>query len=111
MRLVRFWNGVAVLTLLAFSDGGASPWVADNGDGTYRNPILHADYSDPDVIRVGTDFYMTASSFNAVAGLPILHLRARRRRPARMATRAALEKHIRTVRAESCLSAGDHGHQ
>ena len=48
-------------------------WVADNGDGTYKNPILHADYSDPDVVRVGEDYYMTASSFNAVPGLPILH--------------------------------------
>ena len=48
-------------------------WVADNGDGTYKNPIIFADYSDPDVIRVGDDFYMTASSFNAVPGLPILH--------------------------------------
>jgi len=48
-------------------------WVADNGDGTYKNPILHADYSDPDAIRVGKDFYMTASSFNQVPGLPILH--------------------------------------
>jgi beta-xylosidase len=48
-------------------------WNADNGDGTYSNPILHADYSDPDVIRVGNDFYMTASSFNCIPGLPILH--------------------------------------
>lgn len=48
-------------------------WVADNGDGTYNNPILHADYSDPDVVRVGNDYYMTASSFNAIPGLPILH--------------------------------------
>ncbi len=40
---------------------------------TYKNPILHIDYSDPDVIRVGADFYMTASSFNNVPGLPILH--------------------------------------
>ncbi|WP_167607227.1 glycoside hydrolase 43 family protein [Maribellus sediminis] len=48
-------------------------WVADNGDGTYKNPILHADYSDPDVVRVGADYYMTASSFNCVPGLPILH--------------------------------------
>lgn len=47
-------------------------WVADNGDGTYKNPVIHADYSDPDVIRVGDDFYMTASSFNAVPGLPVL---------------------------------------
>jgi beta-xylosidase len=48
-------------------------WVADRGDGTYQNPIIHADYSDPDVIRVNDDFYMTASSFNAAPGLPILH--------------------------------------
>ena len=48
-------------------------WVADNGDGTYKNPIIHADYSDPDVVRVGDDYYMTASSFNCAPGLPILH--------------------------------------
>ncbi len=48
-------------------------WVADNGDGTYKNPIIHADYSDPDIIRVGEDYYLTASSFNYVPGLPILH--------------------------------------
>ena len=35
-------------------------WTPDQGDGTYRNPIIYADYSDPDVIRVGDDFYMTA---------------------------------------------------
>ncbi|HSQ46034.1 MAG TPA: family 43 glycosylhydrolase, partial [Lutibacter sp.] len=43
-------------------------WVADNGDGTFKNPILHADYSDPDVVRVGDDYYMTASSFNCIPG-------------------------------------------
>lgn len=48
-------------------------WVADLGNGKYKNPILHADYSDPDAIRVGDDFYMTSSSFDAVPGLPILH--------------------------------------
>lgn len=48
-------------------------WVADKGDGTYKNPILYADYSDPDAIRVGDDYYMTASSFNCIPGLPILH--------------------------------------
>ena len=48
-------------------------WVADNGDGTYKNPILYADYSDPDVVRVGDDYYMTSSSFNCVPGLPILN--------------------------------------
>jgi beta-xylosidase len=48
-------------------------WVADNGDGSYKNPILHADYSDPDAIRVGDDYYMISSSFNNMPGLPILH--------------------------------------
>jgi beta-xylosidase len=49
-----------------------SVWVSDNGDGTYSNPIIAADYSDPDVIRVEDKFYMTASSFNCIPGLPIL---------------------------------------
>ena len=48
-------------------------WVADKGDGTYVNPVLHADYSDPDVCAVNGHYYMTASSFNCTPGLPILH--------------------------------------
>jgi len=48
-------------------------WQADNNDGTYKNPVLFADYSDPDVIRIGDDYYMVASSFNCMPGLPILH--------------------------------------
>ncbi|MGB8190869.1 MAG: glycoside hydrolase 43 family protein [Chitinophagaceae bacterium] len=48
-------------------------WRPDNGNGTYKNPIIHADYSDPDAIRVGDDYYMIASSFNAAPGLPLLH--------------------------------------
>lgn len=47
-------------------------WKADLEDGTFKNPILFADYSDPDVIRVGDTYYMTASSFNYTPGLPIL---------------------------------------
>lgn len=50
-------------------------WLADSGTGKYRNPILFADYSDPDVVRVGDDYFMTASSFNASPGLPVLHSR------------------------------------
>jgi beta-xylosidase len=38
-----------------------------------QKPVLYADYSDPDAIRVGDDYYMTASSFNETPGLPILH--------------------------------------
>lgn len=43
--------------------------------GTYSNPIIYADYSDPDVCRVGEDYYMTSSSFNCFPGLQILHSR------------------------------------
>ena len=53
----------------------ASMWNADLGNGSYRNPILWADYSDPDVIRVGGDYFMTASSFCNAPGLPLLHSR------------------------------------
>ncbi len=48
-------------------------WVADQGDGTYQNPVLYADYSDPDACRVGEDYYLTSSSFNCLPGLQILH--------------------------------------
>lgn len=47
-------------------------WDADLGNGSYRNPIIYADYSDPDVIRVGRMYYMTSSSFNCTPGLPVL---------------------------------------
>ena len=48
-------------------------WSPDNGDGTYTNPVINADYSDPDVCVVGDDYYLTASSFKCIPGLPILH--------------------------------------
>ncbi len=51
----------------------APVYTADLGTGEYRNPILYADYSDPDIIRVGGDFYMIASSFTCVPGVPVLH--------------------------------------
>ena len=50
-------------------------WVADQGNGTFKNPVLNADYSDPDAIRVGDDYYIIASSFDGIPGLPILHSR------------------------------------
>lgn len=60
-----FWLFTASLT--------AQVWNPNLDNEHYQNPILHSDYSDPDVIRHGDDFYMTASSFNCVPALPILH--------------------------------------
>ena len=54
-------------------ESGGPVYSPDLGNGSYKNPIIFADYSDPDVIRVGSDFYLTASSFTCFPGLPILH--------------------------------------
>lgn len=72
------YSAIIVFLLLSIVSFSQTPfvskaWIADKGNGNYRNPILHADYSDPDAVRVGDDFYMTASSFEDVPGLPILH--------------------------------------
>jgi beta-xylosidase len=61
---------------LAWSSLAAPPpgvWTPDQGNGSYLNPVLQGDYSDPDAIRVGKDFYLTSSSFANVPGLPVLH--------------------------------------
>lgn len=66
----------ASLILFSAIDAAAADnraWVPDMADGTYINPVINADYSDPDVVAVGKDFYMTASSFGCAPGLPILH--------------------------------------
>ena len=67
-----------ILTLSALTASAqykSQVWSPDNGDGTYTNPVINADYSDPDVCvgPSGEDYYMTASSFQCTPGLPILH--------------------------------------
>ncbi len=66
-----------LLSLAAPAQGNyrSQVWSPDNGDGTYTNPVINADYSDPDVCVVGEDYYLTASSFQCIPGLPILHSR------------------------------------
>ena len=68
---------VAFLPLIATAQYRSEVWCPDNGDGTYTNPVINADYSDPDVCvgPSGEDYYMTASSFQCSPGLPILHSR------------------------------------
>lgn len=46
---------------------------SDNGDGTYTNPVINADYPDPDIIRVGKDYYLVSSSFVGMPGIPVCH--------------------------------------
>mgnify|MGYP000247143456 FL=1 len=68
-----FIAGMMACCFVASAQEISRTGVADKGDGTYQNPVLYADYSDPDVCAAGDDFYMTASSFNCIPGLPILH--------------------------------------
>jgi len=67
----------AIIPVLAHAQYRSEVWCPDNGNGTYTNPVINADYSDPDVCvgPSGEDYYMTASSFQCVPGLPILHSR------------------------------------
>ena len=71
----RLLTALAVLPLMAMAQYKSEVWSPDNGDGTYTNPVINADYSDPDVCvgPSGEDYYMTASSFQCSPGLPILH--------------------------------------
>ncbi len=62
-----------LMPLLAQAQYKSEVWSPDNGDGTFTNPVINADYSDPDVCAVGEDYYLTASSFQCIPGLPILH--------------------------------------
>lgn len=51
----------------------AGTWMADNGNGTYTNPLFFDEFSDPDLIRVGDDFYLTGTTMHTMPGLPVLH--------------------------------------
>ena len=72
-QLLTLALAVAAMTAAAQTGYHSEVWDPDNGNGTYTNPVLNADYSDPDAIAVGDDYYLTASSFNCIPGLPILH--------------------------------------
>ena len=51
----------------------AQSWTADNGNGTYTNPLFYDEFSDPDILRVGDDYYLAGTTMHTVPGLVILH--------------------------------------
>ena len=59
----------------AAAQTGKRSWAADNGNGTYSNPLFYDEFSDPDIIRVGTDYYLTGTTMHTMPGLPVLHSR------------------------------------
>ncbi|MCI6803901.1 MAG: family 43 glycosylhydrolase, partial [Prevotellaceae bacterium] len=70
MRLTLF-----LLTLVTCLCGHAQTksWTADNGNGTFTNPLFYDEFSDPDILRVGDDFYLAGTTMHTVPGLVILH--------------------------------------
>lgn len=58
--------------LIATGKLSAQSWTADNGNGTFTNPLFYDEFTDPDMIRVESDFYMVASSMHSMPGLPLL---------------------------------------
>lgn len=65
----------AVVAANARADAQAltTTWTADNGNGTFTNPLFYDEFSDPDMVRVGDDFYLTGTTMHAMPGLPVLH--------------------------------------
>lgn len=63
---------LVALAMLAISMP-ARAWLADNGNGTFTNPLFYDEFSDPDLIRVGDDFYLTGTTMHTFPGLPVLH--------------------------------------
>ena len=59
----------------AVASARITTWTADNGNGTFSNPLFYDEFSDPDIIRVGDDFYLTGTTMHAMPGLPVLHSR------------------------------------
>ncbi len=64
---------LATSSLMGQSSSIMHTWMADNGNGTFSNPLFYEEFSDPDLIRVGDDYYMTGTTMHTMPGLPILH--------------------------------------
>jgi beta-xylosidase len=64
---------IALLSIAGYAGAAERTWTPDNGDGTFTNPIFYEEFSDPDMIRVGDDFYLTGTTMHSMPGLPVLH--------------------------------------
>ena len=71
------WSRLPALVFCATAASTAvsQTWRADNGNGTFSNPLFYDEFSDPDLIRVGNDFCLTGTTMHTMPGLPVLHSR------------------------------------
>ena len=73
MKKLIFLLSVAVTMAAETMAQTSATWTADNGNGTFTNPLFYDEFSDPDIIRVGEDYYLAGTTMHAVPGLVILH--------------------------------------
>ncbi|MFY7839324.1 MAG: family 43 glycosylhydrolase, partial [Lacibacter sp.] len=74
MRCISLMMLLLVQCCSVFSQTIQRPtWISDNGNGTFTNPLFYDEFSDPDLIRVGDDYYLTGTTMHAMPGLPVLH--------------------------------------
>lgn len=64
---------MSVACMLQAQNTPLTSWTADNGNGTFTNPLFYDEFSDPDILRVGDDYYLAGTTMHAVPGLVILH--------------------------------------
>lgn len=68
-----FASHYSPLALAQTLPDGKTSWTADNGNGTFTNPLFYDEFSDPDILRVGDDYYLAGTTMHSVPGVVILH--------------------------------------
>ena len=70
-KLLTIILAIALCNTMAWAQ--STSWTADNGNGTFTNPLFYDEFSDPDILRVGDDYYLAGTTMHTVPGLVILH--------------------------------------
>ena len=73
--LALAFGGLPVAAPSLIAQAARRTWTADNGNGTFSNPLFYDEFSDPDLIRVGDEYFMTGTTMHAMPGLPVLRSR------------------------------------
>ena len=73
MQHLKTILSILTLSLCTQLPAQTTRWTADNGNGTFTNPLLYDEFSDPDILRVGDDYYLAGTTMHTVPGLVILH--------------------------------------
>jgi len=73
MRFIQLQFLFVLTCVLALNPVRLQAWQSDNGNGTFTNPLFYDEFSDPDIIRVGDDFYLAGTTMHTMPGLPVLH--------------------------------------